>query len=193
MMGKCHFAAGESMFLGCSGLAMCVNHMSGQQSLWFHWFPASVTYGMLAVAGVAIGSLLPDIDSSSSVFGRFFHLPFKHRTWTHSFWAVAILCILIAYSPWMWLSIVLKGLLFGYLTHLLLDAVSAAGVCFWYPFQKYRMYPGGAFVKPGHKIKLYHAGSKMEIVLCGLICLVGFGMFVWAVFGHGGFDMIQWF
>ena len=113
-----------------------------------------------------MGSLLPDIDSHSSTFGQHVHLPFKHRTWTHSIWACLLLLLPAIYTPWF------RWLLLGYVLHLIGDAVSAAGLCFLYPIQKYQEYASGAFVAPGHKLKLYRTndGSERRFVIL-TVCL----------------------
>lgn len=133
------------------------------------------------------GSLLPDIDSKRSMLGRYFHLPFKHRTWTHSIWPLAILMLAASATPW------LAYAFFGYAMHLLCDAVSSAGICWAYPFTRYIVYPNGAFVAPGHRVKLYRSGEASETCFmliattaCVLVCIFtrgGFAyLFDWIVY-----------
>ena len=124
------------------------------------------------------GSLLPDIDSEDSTFGKHFHLPVKHRTWTHSIWPCILIGLLAIPTPWF------RWLLFGYLLHIAGDAVSAAGVCFSYPFKKYREYPSGAFVAPGHKCKLYRTRDKSEkrFVIIMVLCSVLISALCWRGF-----------
>lgn len=45
-------------------------------------------YKLCAIPLFVLGLILPDCDLRTSVVGRFFHLPCKHRTWTHSVWFV---------------------------------------------------------------------------------------------------------
>ena len=99
------------------------------------------------------GTLLPDIDKKTSMLGRYVHIFVKHCTWTHTAWALFIL-------------------------HLLMDSVSWAGICWFYPIQQYRYYPNGAFVAKNHKCKLYHAGAKSEIVFMWLIVLICCGIII---------------
>lgn len=120
-----------------------------------------------------VGSLLPDIDSPKSRFGKKLHLPFKHRTWTHSVWPVLFLAFLGCFVVWF------RWLLAGYLLHIIGDSFSAAGICFFYPFQKYKEFSSGAFVAPKHVVKLYRAGEKSEtwfawsvVCVCILLCLI---------------------
>lgn len=135
----------------------------GADSIWL----GHVTTGIFSVnlvffAGwAALGSLLPDIDSKTSTLGRHIHLPFGHRTWTHSIWAV----ILIALLCWKLPLPGADGLGFGYILHLLLDSVSQMGICWFYPFKKYVYMEDGVWKRgsgdnkakcaEGHKIKLY--------------------------------------
>lgn len=109
-----------------------------------------------ALAMLWLGSLLPDIDQPNSVVGKKIHLPFKHRTWTHSIWFAGLCFALCFLHP------IFRWLFFGCMLHIIGDGVSAAGICFLYPFQKYKEYSSGAFVAPGHTIKLYHTNNKSE-------------------------------
>ena len=124
-----------------------------------------------------IGSILPDIDSEKSMISKLlhFHLPFEHRTWTHSIWAVALLIICsLAFRPFVFM-------LAGYVMHLFWDAFSSAGVCFFYPIDKYRSYGNGAKVKKGHKLKLYHTGQASEYILLGIIMTLTVLMCIWLI------------
>ena len=90
-------------------------------------------------AALAVGSLLPDIDTQHSGLGRFIkpisgriERVFGHRTITHSLLGVVIigvlsLPVLWIYNPvWVWLLI-------GMLTHIVLDAGNITGVPLLYP------------------------------------------------------------
>lgn len=99
---------------------------------------------LAVTTGVAIGSLLPDIDSSTSLVGRYVPiLPslLKHRTITHTLWVAAAL--------WA----VCEPIAVGVLTHLLLDVLNPDGVSLFWPIKwKLRvpglssMLPSGGFV-----------------------------------------------
>ena len=56
--------------------------------------------------------------------------------------------------------------------------MSAAGICFLYPVKRYKEYSNGAFVAPGHRIKLYRTkdGSEQRFVILVIIvsCIVCF-------------------
>lgn len=130
---------------------------SGVQGTGF--WPADMS---LAVGFACVGSLLPDIDNRSSTLGRYLRLPFGHRTWTHSVWALVLIaaaCHKIP-VPGIW------GLAFGYFLHLFLDGLSGMGVCWFYPFTKYVYMEDGVWktgsgkgkpakVARGHVLKLY--------------------------------------
>ena len=135
--------------------------------------------------GVMLGSCLPDIDSEKSILGRYIHLPFKHRTWTHTVWMFIPLVILSIVNP------IFGCITYGYFMHLVVDTFSRAGVCWFYPFQKYIRYGNGAFVKKNHKLKLYRGGKMSEGVCVGILvsifvvimmyygcCLSGFNSFI---------------
>ena len=113
-----------------------------------------------------IGVLLPDVDNPNSMLGRFIHIPVEHRTWLHAIYIYLIPAVLgwFVHPAFSWLF-------FGVLVHLFWDSFSAAGNCWFYKlFSDYRNYPGGAKVKKGHKLKLYHTGEWTEYAL--LFCIV---------------------
>ena len=126
-----------------------------------NWWPVYLFVGLILLM---FGSLLPDIDSKSSVLGRFLYVPVQHRTWTHSVWFVIPLLLLGIIHP------VLRFIWVGCLLHILADEFSRGGVCFLYPVHTYKRYDSGAFVARGHKVKLYHTGQKSEIIC--VVCFV---------------------
>ena len=92
-------------------------------------------------AALAVGSLLPDIDTQHSGLGRLIkplsskiERTFGHRTITHSLLGMVSLGILslpllLIYSPvWVWLQV-------GVFTHILLDTANVTGVPFLYPLR----------------------------------------------------------
>ena len=146
-----------------------------------HSFMMSVLWLLLLIVSYVFGILLPDIDSPSSMLGRYVHLPFDHRTWTHSLFLYLFLVpAAILFKPAMMV-------LLGVLMHLFEDASSAQGVCFFYPLEKYREYPSGAKVKKKHKVKLYHAGKPSENWLVGFCVGLSIGLTVWTGFFEHGF------
>ena len=134
------------------------------------------------------GSLFPDIDSNASSLGRMLYLKVKHRTWTHSVWAVLLLFPMTLVHPFA------RWFFFGYCLHLLEDSVSAGGICFWYPFQKFRQYGSRAFVARGHKLKLYHSGRVSEGFFVLFLCLINTFLFVWfGLYRYYGFrNLLTW-
>jgi len=83
---------------------------------------------------VLIGTIIPDLDSSYSSFGRFlifrpFQFFIKHRGLIHSF-TFAVLLSLIFYFFWNvgWL-----GFFIGYSAHLIADCFTKSGVRVFWP------------------------------------------------------------
>lgn len=87
-------------------------------------------------AALAVGALLPDIDTTTSDLGKFvkpvsriLERRFGHRTITHSLLGMAALALatswllLIHPQAWVWL-------LLGVATHLILDTCNVVGVPF---------------------------------------------------------------
>lgn len=133
------------------------------------------TFGWLMLAGYAgfsflilmFAALLPDIDTPDSTLGRFVPIHGKHRTWSHTIWIPLLICALgYEVTPWFYV------LAFGYTWHLVMDSFSACGVCWFWPFQKYREYGGGARVASGHTLKLYHAGDAAETCLAYFLFII---------------------
>lgn len=99
---------------------------------------------LAVTAGIAIGSLLPDIDSRASLVGR--HIPIlprllKHRTVTHSLW----LALVIYFAC--------KPIAVGMLTHILLDLLNPEGLYLLWPWRKKfrvpvlcELLPSGGFI-----------------------------------------------
>lgn len=148
----------------------------------------SVIYMVIGLFMFWLGSLLPDIDNPTSTLGRFVRLPgLEHRTWTHSMWMVAINIGLCFLHPQFHL------LTLGVILHIWMDVYSASGVCFTYPFKKYRKYSGGAFVAPGHRIKLYYVGKRSERVFAIICCMIALLICVFAVlYGHAFQNFLKW-
>lgn len=126
-------------------------------------------FSAATLAGVAIGSLLPDIDEPNSYIGKRTRgvsdatkFVFGHRGFTHS-----ILAMFLAFIPWfivsnfldenaitVTLSTFLFGIALGYIFHILGDMLSKTGVPLFLPFSKKRI-----------KIPLYTTGGTMEVVI----------------------------
>ena len=83
--------------------------------------------GATELVGLALGALLPDIDSPSSIVGRYVPIlpqTLPHRTITHSFAA----CIAMAF--------IYKPIAYGMFTHLLLDMLNPEGVPLLWPMRR---------------------------------------------------------
>lgn len=97
------------------------------------------THDPRAFALAIFGSLLPDIDHPKSWLGRkvpFLSVPisalFGHRGITHSLLAISFWLFVMTTQPgWMGLPLAL-----GYLSHLLADSLTPAGVPLLWPVKK---------------------------------------------------------
>ena len=88
----------------------------------------------LFIATIIFASLLPDIDSGTSLIGRRFKLAslfFKHRGMIHSILFMigfSVVFFLITKNFYYFLAFAT-----GYLSHLLLDSMTPTGVAFFWP------------------------------------------------------------
>lgn len=182
MMGKNHVAVNAAVLTASLVCAASQLSRGGEAFVAFmipQSQPVSGAIGFLQTCGFLltcffcfwIGSLLPDIDSKDSMLGRYVHLPLKHRTWMHSIWP----CVPLFFFSLRWVQV--RWLFAGYLLHIAGDSLSAAGICFLYPFKKYKEYASGAFVCPGHRLKLYRTSDGSErrfvigtVALAAVVC-----------------------
>ena len=120
---------------------------------------------------VAIGALIPDLDSPESLFGRmllpitkFIAARYAHRTLTHCLWttvAIAIAALpLFYYYGWQYWS----ALPFGHLSSILADTLTVSGVSLFYPDTRIYVYGGN----PKARIKTQ---SKAEFFVLGTMFL----------------------
>lgn len=99
-------------------------------------------YTVDLVAGLMIGSVLPDIDEPNSFIGRrsfglasFIKRLFGHRGFTHS-----LICwILLSVLSLLYTNPFTIGLSLGYLFHLLGDLFSTSGLRLFLPFSEKRV------------------------------------------------------
>ena len=135
----------------------------------------------LSIAAAIIGSTLPDIDQK---------LGTTHRGLTHALWIPAILAFLSfrTFRTDIWIFAATFGLLVGYLSHLVGDAFSSAGIAWFYPFQQYRHFGTGAFKVKGFRgpfLPIYHVGDPVFAFMPVVWWVVGAAFlvfFVWKVF-----------
>lgn len=93
------------------------------------------------IAGGLLTCLLPDIDHPSSVLGQrlsWLSIPifriFGHRGFTHSLLAIGILLFILQLLPIMLIpSDVCHGMVIGYLSHIIADMLTPAGVPLFWP------------------------------------------------------------
>lgn len=81
-------------------------------------------FSLPTMAGVAVGVMLPDIDSKSSVAGKLVPvIPdlIKHRTWTHTVWLTLLL-----WAVWPPLGL-------GCLLHVVMDSITVEGIAPLWP------------------------------------------------------------
>jgi inner membrane protein len=100
-------------------------------------FPFTIGY----FSGIALGSLLPDIDEPKSFLGKrlwflslFINKKFGHRGLTHSIFAWSIITILLLLKP----NNFFIGISLGYFLHLLGDYFSKSGVPIFLPINNKR-------------------------------------------------------
>jgi len=125
------------------------------------------------IAVCVVCSLLPDIDTTKSWFGKLFYPvawliyhKFGHRTITHSllfFFAVWLLLFcLVEFSIIPDANIVKIGL-FSILGHYVFDMITVSGVPLFFPFLKW------SCVIPGNPAYRFSTSNvKNEIIVCGI-------------------------
>lgn len=86
-----------------------------------------------------LGALLPDIDEPHSTIGRkipgsfLFKILFGHRGFFHSLLAAGLFYLALMFVTNHTVALLLVA---GYISHLLLDALTPSGVPFLYPIKK---------------------------------------------------------
>src|SRR5476649_1834530 len=117
------------------------------------------------IAGGLLTSLLPDIDHPQSVLGqrlRWLSLPiariFGHRGFTHSLLAIigVIMLFTLQITPGIVPLDVFHGMIVGYLSHIIADMLTPAGVPLLWPCRWHFRIP----ILPSQK------GQQLERLLC---------------------------
>lgn len=159
-------------------------HTMHRYFLWSHIFGIESEIGQVAVTVLVVvlnfamfilGCLLPDSDQEHSTIGRIIHIPVRHRTWTHTIWAVGIFAAISLFVPCF------TFLTYGYILHIFFDSLSKGGICWFYPFSQYKIWTSGAQVKKNHKIYLYRTGETSEKVLTTFIVLAGVSALIYNI------------
>ncbi|MDV6376627.1 metal-dependent hydrolase [Deinococcus arenicola] len=138
-----------------------------------------VEIGPPEVLALVVGSLIPDVDTTTSGVGKFLkpvsrwiESKFGHRTITHSLGAAALFSLL--FLP---LGAGVAGAMFwGILSHLLLDSLNVNGVPLLWPVRlMFWFWPGRSM-----RIK-YGSGAESGVALvCAVLALV-----LWPIGGDG--------
>ncbi len=151
MTGKGHIASGTILAADAAACALLSMKDSAPAAVAFageflrtHLSPVSRYGGIAGIAACAacaalyyLGLLLPDIDRSGSTVTKLthFHIPCRHRGWTHSIWVLAAAFLPGATCAWP-----VRYLFLGMLAHDLMDALSTAGWALFYPLGRWRVY-----------------------------------------------------
>lgn len=130
------------------------------------------TANPLTLGVAAFGCLLPDIDTSHSIIGRFF-LPISrwlekqhpHRTVTHSFIASAIFTLATYPTVLVWGVQTWQALAIGYFTGWFADSFTKSGVAAFYPNPT-------RLVIPGNPRMRLSTGSRAELFILGILVAV---------------------
>jgi inner membrane protein len=129
---------------------------------------------ILSVAGAV--SLLPDIDETQSISGRFFYpiskqisKRFAHRTITHS-WIAVLIIFVISSVIWIFAPMYGYGIFCGYIFGILGDMLTKNGVNFAYPAKVSVI----IFRNPQLRFK---TGSISEFILLIFIFFTTIGVF----------------
>jgi len=98
-----------------------------------------VPHKVIFFASALFATLLPDLDSKTSKFGREkifrpLQLFLKHRGVLHSFVSLIFFSVLLK----IYFPSVLFGFILGYSSHLLMDALTVRGIAPFYPFFKFK-------------------------------------------------------
>ena len=167
-----------------------VTHLSFSQLLYLLLVGgAGLALSPVAAAATALASVLPDIDSGSTLPGRvcpplthWLETRFGHRTLTHSALAIGGLAVLLLPLA------VLRGdlylcLLLGYTSHPVLDSMTVTGVQLFYPFSRLRcVFPMD--VKHPHRYRVRTGGKADSALAVGFVLACIPALFV-AQAGHG--------
>ncbi|MFH1786890.1 MAG: metal-dependent hydrolase [archaeon] len=128
--------------------------------------------GLLFVIFLALGALLPDIDTPKSKLGRKVR-PLSdiiswlagHRGWIHSFSGFAVAMVIVGMLSLAFAERIFLPFFAGYMSHLALDAMTKEGVALFYPFWNKKI--SGPI----------RTGSLTEKILFAIILFAGLSIF----------------
>lgn len=143
--------------------------------------PNSTILGLGVIGCTVLGSLIPDIDQSSSKLGKkvkpiskITNKMFGHRGFIHSpaclFITYLIVTMLLNYYNLETYKVLLIGYVIGYAGHLFLDMLTKGGIPLLYPFNRKKIHLTN--VKTGGK------GEKALFVFACVVALVIMGFYV---------------
>lgn len=145
--------------------------MTGRSHMKIAFSVTLLTGDPILIASAVIASLLPDVDTSTSIISSM--LPFhgwplckiKHRGFTHSIIATAlitlIVCMLFHFPS------VTIGLAIGYLSHIIADMVTPSGVqLLWPKRKKYRI---GLNIVTGSTAEYCIANCSVIFAVCAAL------------------------
>lgn len=134
-----------------------------------------------AFACVALGALLPDVDTTTSTLGRllypvaaFIERRFGHRSITHSLAGLTI-AALLAYSPWLIADHLPSAsryqlpatsyvaFVIGYASHLVADSMTKSGIPLFWPNVNVQA------VLPGNEAYRVRVGSPAEYIFLAIL------------------------
>lgn len=145
--------------------------MTGRSHMKIAFSVTLFTGNPVLVASAVLGSLFPDIDTSTSIICTL--LPFhgwplnkiRHRGFTHSVIATGIIALLL-YLLVPFKSVVI-GLVIGYFSHIVADMLTPSGVqLLWPKRKKYRL---GLNVVTGSTIEYCIANCSVIIAICAAL------------------------
>ena len=132
-------------------------------------------YSLEPASGIAlgVGSILPDIDTSTSSIGqltpgfsRLLERRFGHRTITHSLLGVLILAI-VSSPLLLWNSSVWEFLLFGAISHIILDTFNVSGVPLLYPLRTQFWF----FTSRAYRVAYNSPLERVVLISCVVACV----------------------
>lgn len=151
----------------------------------FNYFPILLIF-------YYIGTIFPCIDSYDKIvnFIRKKIISFNIKTceFFHNIWFIFVLTIILVCCNNIMIKLSIWFFNMGYFFHLFYDNLSVYGLCWTYPFSKYKIYSNNKRVKKRHKLRFYNTGTKSETKFVFNIVL--FTIFLFVISYINGFPII---